>query len=208
MTYNGLPVHSVPITTNVVSSNRAHGEVYSICDKVCQWLMAGRWFDTATLVSFTNKTVRPEITEILSKVALTHNTVTVSILTSRDHSQLKLVYCLIIYHINWNIHGIFWFLTRLWSTYFVRAWLMYIFAVVSNTYCVVFFCVFLRFVYPMLPVSLGYSFLIALSVLSNDYFRKHTRTVFIKNWFSLPFYLALNPYLIYFSSHKMGDLGQ
>jgi hypothetical protein len=73
--------------------------------------MAGRWFDTATLVSFTNKTVRQGITEILSKVALSHNIVTVSILASRDHSQLKLVHCLIIYYINWNIHGIFWFLT-------------------------------------------------------------------------------------------------
>ena len=34
-----LPVHSVPITTKVVSWNHADGKVYSIqhlCDKVCQ----------------------------------------------------------------------------------------------------------------------------------------------------------------------------
>jgi len=34
-----LPMQSVPITNNVVSSKLAHGEVYSIttlCDKVCQ----------------------------------------------------------------------------------------------------------------------------------------------------------------------------
>jgi hypothetical protein len=30
-----LHVQSVPITTNIVSSNPAHGEVYNI--KVCQW---------------------------------------------------------------------------------------------------------------------------------------------------------------------------
>jgi len=37
--FTTLPVHLVPITTNVVSSNPAHGEVYSITtlsDKVCQ----------------------------------------------------------------------------------------------------------------------------------------------------------------------------
>ena len=31
-----LHVQSVPITTKVVSSNPVHGEVYSLCDKVCQ----------------------------------------------------------------------------------------------------------------------------------------------------------------------------
>ena len=42
--------------------------------------------------------------------------------------------------------------------------------VVSNTYCVVFLFLFvLCFVYPMLPVSLGYPFLIAPSVFSDVY---------------------------------------
>ena len=68
-----LPMQSVPIITKVVSSNRAHGEVYSILNyviKVCQWLAAGCWFSSGTPVSSTSKTDRHDnhITEILSKV--------------------------------------------------------------------------------------------------------------------------------------------
>ena len=40
------------------------------CDKVCQWLAAGRWFSPHTMVSSTNKTDRHDITEILLKWAL------------------------------------------------------------------------------------------------------------------------------------------
>jgi hypothetical protein len=42
----------------------------ALCDKVCQWLVAGRWFSPGTPVSSTNKTDRHDITEILLKVAL------------------------------------------------------------------------------------------------------------------------------------------
>ena len=42
----------------------------TLCDKVCQWLAAGRWFSLGTLVSSTNKTDCHDITEILWKVAL------------------------------------------------------------------------------------------------------------------------------------------
>jgi hypothetical protein len=48
----------------------------TLCDKVCQWLAAGRWFSLSNLVSSTNKTEPHYITEILLKVALntiTHN---------------------------------------------------------------------------------------------------------------------------------------
>ena len=38
-----------------------------VCDKVCLWLAAGRWFST---VSSTNKTDRDDLTELLLKVAL------------------------------------------------------------------------------------------------------------------------------------------
>jgi hypothetical protein len=31
---------------------------YKLCDKVCQWLAAGRWCSPGTAVSFTNKTDR------------------------------------------------------------------------------------------------------------------------------------------------------
>jgi hypothetical protein len=39
----------------------------TLCDKVCQWLVAGQWFSP---VSSTNTTDRHEISEILLKVAL------------------------------------------------------------------------------------------------------------------------------------------
>ena len=42
----------------------------TLCDQVCQWLAAGRWFSTGTPVSSTNKTDHHDITEILLKVAL------------------------------------------------------------------------------------------------------------------------------------------
>jgi hypothetical protein len=38
--------------------------------KICQWLAAGLWFSLCTPASFTNKTDRHDITEILLKVAL------------------------------------------------------------------------------------------------------------------------------------------
>ena len=49
----------------------------TLCDKDCQWLVTGRWFSPGTLVSFTNKTGRHDITEILLKVAL--NTITLTL---------------------------------------------------------------------------------------------------------------------------------
>jgi len=42
----------------------------TLCDKVCQWLATGRWFSPGPPVSFTNKTDRHDIAEILLKVAL------------------------------------------------------------------------------------------------------------------------------------------
>ena len=46
----------------------------TLCDKVCQWFAARRWFSPGTPVSSTNKTDRHDIAEILLKVAL--NTIT------------------------------------------------------------------------------------------------------------------------------------
>jgi hypothetical protein len=69
-----LHMQTVPITTNVVSSNPAHGEVYSILHFVMKFVIdlrqVGRWSSLGTPVSFTNKTDRNEITEMLLKVAL------------------------------------------------------------------------------------------------------------------------------------------
>jgi hypothetical protein len=42
----------------------------TVCDKVCQWPVTGRWFSTGTPVSSTNKTDCNDITEILLKVTL------------------------------------------------------------------------------------------------------------------------------------------
>ena len=42
----------------------------TLCDKVCQRLVTGRWFSPGTPVSFTNKTDHHYITEILLKLAL------------------------------------------------------------------------------------------------------------------------------------------
>ena len=62
--------------TNVMSSNPAQARCTrtTLCDKVCQWLAASRWFSPGTPVSSTNKTDRHDITEILLKVAF--NTIT------------------------------------------------------------------------------------------------------------------------------------
>jgi hypothetical protein len=65
-------VQSLPITTNVVSSNLAHGKVYSIQHYVIKFVsdLSGLRFFPSTPVSSTNKTDRHDITEILLKVAL------------------------------------------------------------------------------------------------------------------------------------------
>jgi len=75
-------MQSVPTTTKVVSSNPAHGEVYSIqhwysLSVTC----AGRWFSPGTSVFSTNKTDRDYITDLLLNVAL--NTITITQLIER-----------------------------------------------------------------------------------------------------------------------------
>ena len=71
----------VPITTNIVSSNPVHVEVYSIhyylLTFVSNLRQVGDFSDTP--VSFTNKTDRHDITELLLKMAL--NTITLTLQT-------------------------------------------------------------------------------------------------------------------------------
>jgi hypothetical protein len=50
----------------------------TLCDKVCQLLVADRWYSQGTLVSSINKTDNHDITEILLKVEL--NTITLTVL--------------------------------------------------------------------------------------------------------------------------------
>jgi hypothetical protein len=73
-----VPMHSVPISTEVVSSNPTRRGVLdtTLCDKICRWLAAGQWFSQGTPVSSINKTDRHNITEILLKVALSTITLT------------------------------------------------------------------------------------------------------------------------------------
>jgi hypothetical protein len=61
-----------------------------LCDKVCEWLAASRWFSPGTPVSSTNKTDRHDIAEILLKVALNIKTLTPS-------SDLYLIVCCLLY---------------------------------------------------------------------------------------------------------------
>ena len=64
----------VPVTTNVVSSNPADDEVYSIQHYVTQLLVVGQWFSADTpSVSCSNKTDRHDISEILLRAALKHH---------------------------------------------------------------------------------------------------------------------------------------
>jgi len=59
------PLQSVPITTNGVSSNPPHGEMYSIQHFVINFVSdlqpVGQWFSPGTLISSTNKTDHHDI---------------------------------------------------------------------------------------------------------------------------------------------------
>ena len=63
-------MQSVPITTNVVSSNPAQARCTRYSITFFQWLAKGRKFSSGTPSSSTNKTDRHDIVEILLKVAL------------------------------------------------------------------------------------------------------------------------------------------
>ena len=52
----------------------------TLCDKVCQWPAAGRWFSPGTPVSPINKSDRHDIAKILLKVALNTMTLTLDCL--------------------------------------------------------------------------------------------------------------------------------
>ena len=76
-----LPVKSVPITTNVVSSYPIHDKVYSMQHYVIKFvsdLAAVRWFSLDTPGSSINQTDCHDITEILLKVVL--NTINLNLL--------------------------------------------------------------------------------------------------------------------------------
>ena len=67
-----LPVQSVPITTNVASSNPVHGEMYSIQHYVIKFVsdLQQDGFLCVLSISSTNKNDRHDIIEIVLIVAL------------------------------------------------------------------------------------------------------------------------------------------
>jgi hypothetical protein len=77
-----------PLTLRVKILLRRGVHDTTLCDKVCQWLAAGRWFTPGTLVSSINKTDRHDIAEISLKVAL-------STLTLRQNLSLI--------HLHWYV---------------------------------------------------------------------------------------------------------
>ena len=69
-----LSMDSVPIHSHRQFESSSWRGVLdtTLCNKVCQWLVAGGWFSLGTLVSSTNKTDRHDIAEILLKLFVKH----------------------------------------------------------------------------------------------------------------------------------------
>ena len=80
----------------------------TLCEKVCHWLPAVRWFYPGTPVSSTNKTDLHDIAEILLKVAL--NTITPTLIKTK--------------HTIWYVHT-FFLLAIVFSVLF-HLWLLII----------------------------------------------------------------------------------
>ena len=76
-------MQSVPITTDVVSSNPDRARCTTLCDKVYQWIATGQGFSPGPPVSSTNTNDHHDITETLLKVAL-------SIIKTNQHNREKL----------------------------------------------------------------------------------------------------------------------
>ena len=72
-----LPMQSAPLKLWVWIPLRRDVLDTKLCDKVCQWLVAGQRFSPGTPVSSIDKTDCHDMTEILSKVAL--NTITLTL---------------------------------------------------------------------------------------------------------------------------------
>jgi hypothetical protein len=73
-------MQSVPLTFRVRIPLRRGVLDTTLCGKVCQRLTAGRWFSPGTPVSYTIKTDRHDITEILLKVVLNTIILTLTLL--------------------------------------------------------------------------------------------------------------------------------
>ena len=89
----------------------------TLCDKLCQWLVAGQWFSPCTPVSSTNKTACHGITEILLKVAL--NTI------KQPNKFLGKVYLSWIMNIHQNVFPLFSLTWKFASRFVVIFQLLY-----------------------------------------------------------------------------------
>ena len=86
------------ITTSIVSlkplSLRWVVLSITLCDKVCQWIAAGRWFSPGTQVSSTNKSYCDDISEILLKVALNIIALVLSLVLESGDLWTCLIVCI------------------------------------------------------------------------------------------------------------------
>jgi hypothetical protein len=86
-------MQSVPITMKVVNSNPARVMDTTVCDKVCQWTAACRWFSPGIPVSSTQKIDSHDIADILVKVALNIIILNITLMIGhvRSHYNIKQV---------------------------------------------------------------------------------------------------------------------
>jgi len=89
-------VQSLPINTNIVSSNPNYVEMYLIQHFVIKFVshlrQAGWCFSLGTMVSSTNKTEHHDITEILLKVASNTITLTPKILYKSECNRVSVFF--------------------------------------------------------------------------------------------------------------------
>ena len=91
-------VHIEPTTLVVIDTDCTGSCKYTyhtittipLCDKVCRWFAAGRWFSLGTPVSSTNKTDRNDITEILLQVVLRIRMTSTDIIIKRKQKMCYL----------------------------------------------------------------------------------------------------------------------
>jgi hypothetical protein len=90
-TQNPSPVKVLinPVTQYRRCEFESHSCDTTLCDKVCQWLAAGRWFSPGTPVSSTNKTDCHDMTELLLKNKCLDQSVSTLIFTAFQHIILS-----------------------------------------------------------------------------------------------------------------------
>jgi hypothetical protein len=110
----------IPLRVGVLDS--------TLCDEICQWLAADRWFSPGTLVSSTNKTDLHDIVKILLKVESHVITITIILFLSSSQQWKELPYNIHEDCFAMNVGGSLWkkitkiITYRLKLTYFIGEW--------------------------------------------------------------------------------------